>query len=109
MQNIPLNKAKPGMVVAREIKGSDDPASMTICGKGVTLSESLISRLQQMGIQAVTVEGHPVRVDGEATLEEMLTALDQRFRHLEDDVLMMKIKEIYRRQILRSMGEPDGR
>lgn len=108
MQNIPLTLAKPGMVVAREIKGSDDPASMTICGKGVTLTEPLINRLQQMGIQAVTVEGHPVKSEGETTLEEMLAALDRRFARVEDDGLMMRIKALYRKQLARSMGESDA-
>jgi hypothetical protein len=50
-----------------------------------------------------------VKVEGEPTLEQMLQALDRRFRRVEDDALMMKIKELYRRQIRRSMGESDGR
>jgi len=97
------------MVLAQEIKNSDDPSSMTICGKGVKLTESLISRLTQMGVQSVRVEGHPVKVAGEATLEEMLVELDKRFSRVEDDELMKKVKEIYRTQIFRSMGETDGR
>jgi hypothetical protein len=105
MQNIPISLAKAGMVVAKEIKSSDDPASMTICGKGVKLTDSLLSRLESMGIQAITVEGHPVTVEGEATVEEMLAALDQRFSRVMDDPLMVKVKDLYRRQILRSMGE----
>jgi len=109
MQNIPISLATPGMVLAKEIKSSDDPASMTLCGKDVTLTESLIERLQRMGIQSVTVEGHPVTVEGEATLEQMLSALDSRFLRVEGDSLMMRVKEMFRKQILRSMGEPGGR
>jgi hypothetical protein len=109
MQNIPISLAVPGMILAKEIKSSDDPASMTICGKAVTLTESLIERLQRMGIQSVTVEGHPVNVEGEATLDQMLSSLESRFRRVEGDPLMMRVKEMYRKQILRSMGEPGGR
>lgn len=109
MQKIPISQAAPGMVLAQEIKNSDDPSSMTICGKGVKLTESLIARLEQMGVQSVRVEGHPVKVEGEATLEEMLAALNRRFSRVEDDALMMKVKEMYRKQIYRSLGEPDGR
>ena len=109
MQNIPISLTAAGMVLAKEIKSSDGPASMTICGKGVTLTESMIGRLQQMGIQSVTVEGHPILVKGEATLEQMLVSLDQRFSRVADDPLMSKVKEIYRKQILRSMGDTGGR
>ena len=109
MQNIPLSLAAAGMIVAKEIKSSDDPASLTVCGKGVKLSESLIDRLKHLGIQAITVEGHPVTVEGESTLEEMLTALDRRFRRVEDDPLMMKLKAIYQKHLQRSMGVPDGK
>jgi hypothetical protein len=108
MQKIPITQAAPGMVLAQEIKNSDDPSSMTICGKGVKLTESLISRLMQMGVQSVRVEGHPVKIVGEATLEEMLAELDQRFSRVEDDVLMKKVKEMFRKQIFRALGESDG-
>ena len=109
MQKIPITLAAPGMVLAQEIKNADDPSSMTICGKDVKLTASLIARLTQMGVQSVTVVGHPVKIEGEATLEQMLEALDKRFSRVEDDALMMKVKELYRKQVLRSMGEPDGR
>jgi hypothetical protein len=109
MQKIPISLATAGMVLAKEIKSSDDPASMTICGKGIMLTESLINRLHQMGIQSLTVEGHPVAVEGDASLDEMLASLDKRFRRVANDPLMMKLKELYRKQLLRSMGEPGGR
>jgi hypothetical protein len=109
MQKIPITLARAGMVLARDIKASEDPSSMTVCGKGVKLTDSLINRLQQMEIQTVTVEGHPVQIEGEASLEEMLAALDKRFSRVTDDPLMMKVREMYRRQIRRSLGEPDGR
>jgi hypothetical protein len=109
MQNIPLTLAKAGMVVAKEIKVSDDPASMTICGKDIKLTDSLISRLEQMGIQSVNVEGHPVKMEGESSVEEMLAALEHRFRRVGDDPLMLMIKEIYKGQIRRSMGDTGGK
>ena len=104
MQNIPISLAAPGMVVAREIKTSEDPSSMTLCGKGVKLTESLIDRLRQMGMQSITVEGHPIKMEGEVSLDEMLASLDKRFSRVTDDPLMMKIREMYRRNILRDLG-----
>jgi hypothetical protein len=109
MQNIPISLAVPGMVLARDVRADDNPASPPICGKGVSLTEGLISRLTQMGVQSLTVEGHPVRLEGEASREEMLAALDRRFVKVQDDPLMMTLKEICRRNLIRSMGQDDGR
>ena len=108
MQNIPFSLAAPGMVLAKEVKNIENPDGPPMCGKGVALTESLISRLGKMGIQSLTVEGHPVNMEGEATAEEMLAALDKRFRKVQEDALMQKLKEIYRRHIIRSMGDENG-
>jgi hypothetical protein len=108
MQNIPITLAAPGMVLAQEIRNNNNPSSMLICGKGIKLTESLLNRLQQMGIQSVSVEGRPVRMEGEPTVQEMLASLDMRFSRVNDDALMMKVKALYKKQILRSIGEPDA-
>ncbi len=109
MQNIPISYAAAGMVLAKEIKLDDNPASSPICGKGITLTDSLISRLMSMGVQSVIVEGHPVRLEGEKTLEETLEILDKRFAKVSEDPLMQKLRDIYRTQIIRSMGDADGK
>ncbi|MCG3113709.1 MAG: hypothetical protein MCM46_18045 [Candidatus Manganitrophus sp. SB1] len=103
MQSIPLSSAKPGMVLARSVTNPNSPNGAPVCGKGIPLTDLLIERLAQMGVQSVTVEGHPVAVEGESTLEEMLVKLDEKFRRLEGDSLMMRIKEIYKRRLIRSM------
>jgi hypothetical protein len=109
MQKIPITLAVPGMILGQDIKSSEDPSAMTVCGKGMQLKESLISRLREMGIQTLTVEGHPVQMDGESSLEDMLASLDSRFSRVSNDPLMMKIKEMFRRRMQRSMGADDGR
>ncbi len=108
MQIISISLAAGGMVLAREIRTSTEPNGRILCGKGVVLTESMIERLRKMHIESVAVEGHPVKVEGEPTLDDMLAALDKRFSRVAHDPLMMKIKEMYRRQILRSMGEDAG-
>jgi hypothetical protein len=108
MQNIPISLAAAGMVIAREIKSSSESSAGILCGKGVKLTESLLNRLRQLGVESMTVEGHPVKMEGEASVQQMLEALDQRFRRVANDPLMMKVKQMYRRQILRSMGEAGG-
>ena len=103
MQNIPLAVAKPGMVLARNVTNPNSPNGAPICGKGIPLTDSLIDRLVRMGVQSIIVDGHPIVVEGESTLEEMLSKLDNRFRRVGEDPLMAKIKEIYKKRLTRSM------
>jgi hypothetical protein len=105
MQRIPFSCARPGMVLAKEIYRIDSSNGPPICGKGLTLSESLIERLRTLDIQSVTVEGHPVWMEGDKTLEEQLADLDKRFRRSISDPLTLKLKAIYREYLIRAMGE----
>lgn len=109
MQLIPISLAAPGMVLCREVRRSDNPDGPPICGRGVELTASLLERLRRMGVETVFVEGRPVHVEGEATLEEMLAALELRFRKVEADPRMQRLKEICRGLIHKSMGDDCGR
>ena len=104
MQTIPLKLAQAGMVLAREIRNPDNPDGPPVCGKGMALTSALIDRLGQKGIASVTVEGHPVKIEGEKTLDEMLAELDRRFRKVDGDAGMRMLKEIYRQQTIRAAG-----
>lgn len=108
MQTIPIALAAPEMVLARDVKRTDNPTGPPICGKGIVLTESLIERLKTMGIKMLSVEGHPVWQEGDKTLPELLELLDRRFRKVTQDPLMMQLKEIYRVRLIRSMGQEDG-
>jgi hypothetical protein len=103
MQTIPFKLAKAGMVLAKDVLKPDASSAMPICGKGMVLTDSLIERMGRMGVARVTVQGHPVMVEGEATLEQQLARLDARFKRHEGDPLMRKMKEIYQRLIIRMM------
>lgn len=105
MQKIPISLAQPGMNLAKDVVRAENPHGPPICGKGVELTETLIERLRQMGIQSITVEGHPVPMEGDKTVDELLGDLDRRFRRTADDPLTGALKEIYRNRIIRSMGE----
>ena len=103
MQTIPLTLAQPGMVLAKEVTRPEKPDGPALFGKGTELSESAIDRLKQLGVATITVEGHPVVMEDDESLDQQLAGLDQRFRHVERDPYMMKIKALIRKQIVRSM------
>ncbi len=109
MQKIPINLAEAGMVLARDIYKNDNPTGMPICGKGTELSDSLLNRLMQMGIQSLYVEGHPVWQEGDKTLDEQLADLDTRFARTRDNRQNMMLLDIYRTHITAAMEDSGGR
>lgn len=101
MQKIPTAVAAEGMVLAQEIPLEGD---RILCGKGTVLSESLIERLKRMEISHITVEGHPVALDGEKTLETELQELDARFSRVMAIPPLVYLKDRIRARIVASWG-----
>lgn len=90
MQRILMAQAGPGMILAKEIL---NPEGLVLCGAGTELSPALIERLLSLDIVDVTVEGHPVHIEGEKTLQEELQEVDLRFQRVEDIVPLMYLKK----------------
>lgn len=109
MQKIPINLATAEMVLARDIFKNDSPTGMPICGKGTVLSTALISRLQQMGVQSLYVEGHPVWQEGDRSIEEQLADLEKRFSKTVENRRNCALYAIYAAQITETMGDEGGR
>lgn len=109
MQKIPLHLAKEGMVLAREICRNDSTSSIPVCGKDVVLTSELIARLGHMDINSIYVQGHPVRSEGDHSLETMLGNLEHRFEKVRNDPLMSKVYDIYANYLKRTMGDDGGR
>ncbi len=105
MQKIPIVLAESGMVLARDIVRGDNPGGPPICGKGTELTDSLIERLKRMGVSKIAVQGHPVWMEGDKTLDEVLADLDKRFAKVADDPLTGKLKDIYRTHLVKALGE----
>ena len=97
MQKIPLNLAKPGMRLAKAVLNEK---GLVLCGEGVELNDALISRLSNLNINKITVEGHPVDTGvEEKPLEEQIQDLEKRFEKVKSDPLMKMIKSIFEKQI----------
>lgn len=109
MQKIPLMLAKSGMVLARDVFRGNSPMGIPICGKGTVLTDSLVARLDNMDVQSIYVEGHPVWEEGGQSLDEMLADLDRRFSKVRSNPHMEKLYDIYKNYLTRSMGGDGGR
>lgn len=91
MQKIPLTLAKAGMKLAKPITKAN---GMPIIAAGVELSDSLIARLDGMGIDKVFVVGDAVAASQNPS--ERVTRLDHLFRRLEADPFQNKVKRYLR-------------
>lgn len=109
MQKIPLMLAKSGMVLARDVFRGDSTVGMPICGRDTVLTDALITRLDQMDVQSVCVEGHPVWKDGERTYDDMQRELDHRFEKCRRNPLNAMLYDIYRAYLAKTMGGEGGR
>lgn len=109
MQKIPLMLAKAGMILARDIFRGDSPVGMPICGKDTVLTDALITRLDQMDVQSVYVDGHPVWEEGARSFEELMQDLDMRFEKSRQEPLNSILYDIYKAHLTESMGGEGGR
>ncbi|MBI9080181.1 MAG: hypothetical protein JEY79_10645 [Pseudodesulfovibrio sp.] len=92
MQKIPIDLAAPGMKLAKPVIKE---GGMTIMAEGMELTESLIVRLENMKIDRITVQGHPVDMGGAGSgtkYAERLERLDVLFRRYGEDKWMMRVK-----------------
>jgi len=93
MQKIPIDLATPGMKVAKPVAND---RGIVLCGPGSELTEEMIIRLSDMGIKRITVEGHPMDTgDTGKSLGQQIDELQTRFRKVEGDPLMRRIKDIF--------------
>jgi hypothetical protein len=71
-------------------------AGMILLGEGTEITSALIAKLEKMNIASVNVEGSSAP---DKSLEEMLTALDARFKKTENEPLMGMLKSILKEHI----------
>lgn len=90
MQRLPLSFIRPGMKTYEEVL---DSQGRVLCGKGIEITEEMLKRFQDLGVSYITVEGTPVKLPWEKSLDEELQALEDRFKGVEDETLL-QIKEI---------------
>lgn len=103
MQKIPLMLAKAGMVLARDVFRGDSPTGMPICGKDTVLTDALITRLDHMDVQSVSVQGHPVWEEGELSYDDLLRELDLRFEKTMQEPLNAILYDIHKAHLIKSM------
>ncbi len=102
MEKVRLSLAAPGMKLAKPVTNK---RGMVLYGAGAVLTKEIIARLSDMGVEQITAEGHPLDTgDTGKNLNQHIDELHSRFRYVEGDPLMRKIKDIFLER-LKEMAE----
>jgi hypothetical protein len=88
MKKVPITEVEAGHVVARPVATS---SGMIMVRPGSVLTPENISRLVDLGIDTIWIEG--VSTDAKP-MEAVLVELDQRFAGHANDPLMMELKAV---------------
>ncbi|MCP4643965.1 MAG: hypothetical protein GY851_26215 [bacterium] len=92
MEQIFLSEAVPGQILSEPVANQ---GGAVLCPKGTPLTEALIDRLIENGIEVVQVEGGEADVAARA---KRLADLDRRFSEVDDPV-MLQIKAAIEQRI----------
>lgn len=101
MQRLPISYIKPGMRTYEEVV---DSQGRVLCGKGIELTEEMLKRFQELGVSYITVEGTPVKLPWEKTLEEELELLEERFRDTKND-FALQVKEVIKELLMEKFSK----
>ncbi len=93
MPKIPAEQLRPGMKLARPLQNS---SGMVLMAEGTELTEARITKIENMGVESVYIDG-PSRPA--PPKEELLAALDGRFARTESNSHMALIKKAVREHI----------
>lgn len=93
MQRIPIKYASEGMVLAKPVARDD---GVVMAGEGLALTDSIIQRLANSGINSVTVKGRPMpNLDsGEIDLAKMKERLGHLFRKYQQNPIMWTLRNM---------------
>lgn len=102
MQKIPLSLAKPGMLLAEPVCKT---SGLTIVGQGCELTEPLLAKLRDMGVDSLVIEKTELMAPGDihqghSVWSDRAARLDHLFRKHVDDAWMEHVKEGLRRYFL---------
>jgi hypothetical protein len=90
MQKVQLSLAAPGIKLAKPVTNKK---GMVLYGVGTVLTKEIIALLSDIGVEQITVEGHPLDTgDTGKSLSQHIDDLHSRFRYVQGDPLMSKIK-----------------
>jgi hypothetical protein len=93
MPKVPVDKLEPGMKLSRPLIAK---GGMVLLGEGTELTEKWIDRIQEMDVDGIFIDGPSEQSEPK---DESLAKLDARFRSVEREPYMGRLKQVVRKHI----------
>ena len=87
MKRIPIDKATPGMVLAKPVESS---TGAILFAQGMELDEKAISRLRSLDIDIITIEGH---TEPRMSKKRYLETVERAFSKAEKTPVMRELRK----------------
>lgn len=105
MQKIPLNLAEDGMILEKPVVRTD---GMVMAGEGLQLTETIIQRLKNAGIENIVVKGRPVPdLENGMDLGAAIEKLDHLFRKYRENPFMWTLRGMVEQYFNNCLEEED--
>lgn len=106
MKRIPLEKAKPGLILAQKLERDD---GVLLAKKGVEVTEGLIRMLTRMNVDFISIETEDELSpeDRAALLALEEEKLELRFARVSGDPILTALKLAIAARLRREYQEPD--
>lgn len=82
MELVSITSARPGQLLAKEVTNAN---GAVLCPRGFQLTESVIERLGNAGVETLLVEGSESRGP---TPQDRIEVLHRRFAQVDDPILL---------------------
>ncbi len=107
MLRVKVGRLKEGQVLLQDVTRSD---GVVLMAKGRVVSEDVIRLLERMEVESVVVDGDLFDSEEarQAYLAEQEAELYRRFSRVEDDPLLMGVRELFRRRLHKSAAPVAG-
>jgi hypothetical protein len=100
MIRVKVGKLKEGQVLVQDVTRGD---GVVLMAKGREITPEVISLLDRLEVESVVVDGDSFSNEEErlAWLQKQEQALFRRFSRVEDDPLLMGVRELFRRRLVK--------
>jgi hypothetical protein len=99
-QRILITQAAAGMILSRPVAM---PNKVSLCARGMELSDAVITRLMSRGIKRIWVRGQPLPRPGHDAYLETIRKLRERFSRVHHVPIMVSLQQLVEKVLVRRL------
>lgn len=98
MNRLPLDRVRPGMVLAADVKRDD---GVLLCGRGAPVTENLLKSLKRLGFETLAVDEGALELDAwrAERIARQTRAIERRFAKTASDPILAELKNALIRRL----------